>query len=293
MMKVMNDESKVNINWFPGHMAKTERKIRESLKLCDIVLELIDSRIPVSSRNPKIDKIINQKRRIIILNKSDMADMNETSNWINKYKSNGINAIAIDSKKGKGTNKLINEIKKVMSDKIEKWNAIGMKGRKIRVMIVGIPNVGKSSLINKLIGKNKAKCENRPGVTRVQQWFNVDKDLELLDTPGVLWPKFDEETGRNLAITGAIKDSIINTEDLSFELATFLRDNYLDLLCDRFKLEKEKINDLKGHELVELIGKKRGMLLPGGIVNIEQATTMLLDEFRSCKIGNITLEKVN
>lgn len=292
-MKVMNDESKVNINWFPGHMAKTERKIRESLKLCDIVLELIDSRIPVSSRNPKIDKIINQKRRIIILNKSDMADMNETSNWINKYKSNGINAIAIDSKKGKGTNKLINEIKKVMSDKIEKWNAIGMKGRKIRVMIVGIPNVGKSSLINKLIGKNKAKCENRPGVTRVQQWFNVDKDLELLDTPGVLWPKFDEETGRNLAITGAIKDSIINTEDLSFELATFLRDNYLDLLCDRFKLEKEKINDLKGHELVELIGKKRGMLLPGGIVNIEQATTMLLDEFRSCKIGNITLEKVN
>ena len=289
----MNDESKVNINWFPGHMAKTERKIRESLKLCDIVLELIDSRIPVSSRNPKIDKIINQKRRIIILNKSDMADMNETSNWINKYKSNGINAIAIDSKKGKGTNKLINEIKKVMSDKIEKWNAIGMKGRKIRVMIVGIPNVGKSSLINKLIGKNKAKCENRPGVTRVQQWFNVDKDLELLDTPGVLWPKFDEETGRNLAITGAIKDSIINTEDLSFELATFLRDNYLDLLCDRFKLEKEKINDLKGHELVELIGKKRGMLLPGGIVNIEQATTMLLDEFRSCKIGNITLEKVN
>ncbi len=289
----MNDESKVNINWFPGHMAKTERKIRESLKLCDIVLELIDSRIPVSSRNPKIDKIINQKRRIIILNKSDMADMNETSNWINKYKSNGINAIAIDSKKGKGTNKLINEIKKVMSDKIEKWNAIGMKGRKIRVMIVGIPNVGKSSLINKLIGKNKAKCENRPGVTRVQQWFNVDKDLELLDTPGVLWPKFDEETGRNLAITGAIKDSIINTEDLSFELATFLRDNYLDLLCDRFKLEKEKINDLKGYELVELIGKKRGMLLPGGIVNIEQATTMLLDEFRSCKIGNITLEKVN
>ncbi|MDF1495088.1 ribosome biogenesis GTPase YlqF [Caproiciproducens sp. CPB-2] len=281
------------IQWFPGHMTKTKRQIEKSLKLVDVAAEIIDARIPVSSRNPVLNGLIQQKPRVILMNKCDMADPVQTGRWIDYYQTQGIPAIAIDCRTGKGLNGFIPLVKEVLSDKIASWEAKGMVGRQIRVMIVGIPNVGKSSLINRLAKNGKANVEDRPGVTRSNQWFTIGKGFELLDTPGVLWPKFeDKAVGERLAFTGAVKDEVVDTEHLASRLLEVLRDSYPRELKARYKLEGADIADLKGYEMLELIGRKRGMLISGGEIDLERASIMILDEFRSAKLGRITLEQV-
>jgi ribosome biogenesis GTPase A len=281
------------IQWFPGHMTKTKRQIEKSLKLVDVAAEIIDARIPVSSRNPVLNGLIQTKPRVILMNKCDMADPVQTGRWIDYYQTQGIPAIAIDCRTGKGLNGFIPLVKEVLSDKIASWEAKGMVGRQIRVMIVGIPNVGKSSLINRLAKNGKANVEDRPGVTRSNQWFTIGKGFELLDTPGVLWPKFeDKAAGERLAFTGAVKDEVVDTEHLASRLLEVLRDSYPRELKARYKLEGADIADLKGYEMLELIGRKRGMLISGGEIDLERASIMILDEFRSAKLGRITLEQV-
>jgi ribosome biogenesis GTP-binding protein YlqF len=281
------------IQWFPGHMTKTKRQIEKSLKLVDVAAEIIDARIPVSSRNPVLNGLIQTKPRVILMNKCDMADPVQTGRWIDCYKTQGIPAIAIDCRTGKGLNGFIPLVKDVLSDRIASWEAKGMVGRQIRVMIVGIPNVGKSSLINRLAKNSKANVEDRPGVTRSNQWFTIGKGFELLDTPGVLWPKFeDKAVGERLAFTGAVKDEVIDTEHLASRLLEVLRGSYPRELKARYKLDGTDIADLKGYEMLELIGRKRGMLISGGEIDLERASIMILDEFRSAKLGKITLEQV-
>ena len=278
------------IQWFPGHMAKTRRKIAEQLKLIDAVAEIVDARIPISSRNPDLKEIIGDKPHLILLNKCDMADEIATKNWIEYYKSQGIFAIPVDCKNGKGISAFKDTVKTVLADKLEQYRAKGMVGKPLRVMIVGIPNVGKSSFINRIAGGARAKVENRPGVTRGNQWCSVDKELELLDTPGVLWPKFDDNTvGEHLAFTGAVTDRIIDTELLAMRLLEILVPMYPNLLKDRYKIS-EFFDD--AYENLCLLGKKRGMMIRGGETDTERAANMLLEEFRSCKIGKITLERV-
>ncbi len=282
-----------NIQWFPGHMTKTKRKIQASLKLVDIVAEIIDARIPISSRNPDLDQIIQRKPRIILMNKCDMADKNQTNRWIEYYKKNNITAIPVDCKSGKGLNAFIPTVRTVLADKIEKWEAKGMKNRGIHIMIVGIPNVGKSSFINKMAKKGSAKVEDRPGVTRGNQWFSIGQGLELLDTPGVLWPKFDDpEVGEKLAFTGAVKDQIMDTELLAFRLLEVMCKYPTQQFIERFKLQDIDLNSIEPYDLLEVIGKKRGMLMSGGKVDTDRASVMILDEYRSAKLGNITLECV-
>ena len=278
------------IQWFPGHMAKTRRKIKEILPLIDAVAEVVDARVPVSSRNPELLSLIGDKPLIILLNKCDMADPNATAGWINYYKKRNITAIGIDCKNGKGLNAFKNAVKTALADKLKAYSEKGMVGKPLRVMVVGIPNVGKSSFINRIGGGNKAKVENRPGVTRGNQWFTVDKQLELLDTPGVLWPKFEDKTvGEHLAFTGAVKDNILDTELLAVRLSELLAAHYPDRLTARYG----EINlDTDGYDILCQIGKKRGMVIRGGETDTERAANMLLEEFRSCKIGNITLERV-
>ncbi|XOQ49012.1 MAG: ribosome biogenesis GTPase YlqF [Eubacteriales bacterium] len=281
------------IQWFPGHMTRTKRQIEKSLKLVDAVAEIVDARIPVSSRNPDLNKLIQNKPRVILLNKSDMADPVQTARWIDYYKQNNIRAIAIDCRSGKGINGFIPLVKDVLRDRIAAWEAKGMVGRQIRVMVVGIPNAGKSSLINRLSKNSKANVEDRPGVTRANQWFSIAKGFDLLDTPGVLWPKFDDKTvGEHLAFTGAVKDEVVDTEYLAGRLLEVLRDSYPNDVKRRYKLEGIDISGQKGYELLELIGKKRGMLISGGEVDTERASIMILDEFRSAKLGRISLEQV-
>lgn len=278
------------IQWFPGHMAKTRRKIAEQLKLIDAVAEIVDARIPISSRNPDLKEIIGDKPHLILLNKCDMADEIATKNWIDYYKSQGIFAIPVDCKNGKGISAFKDTVKTVLADKLEQYRAKGMVGKPLRVMVVGIPNVGKSSFINRIAGGARAKVENRPGVTRGNQWFSVDKELELLDTPGVLWPKFDDNTvGEHLAFTGAVTDRIIDTELLAMRLLEILVPMYPNLLKERYKIS-EFFDD--AYENLCLLGKKRGMMIRGGETDTERAANMLLEEFRSCKIGKITLERV-
>ncbi len=277
------------IQWFPGHMAKTRRKITEQLKIIDAVAEIVDARIPVSSRNPDLMGIIGDKPHIILLNKCDMADANATKNWISYYKSLGVTAIPVDCKSGRGLSDFKDCVKTVLSEKLELYRAKGMVGKPLRVMVVGIPNVGKSSFINRITSSARAKVENRPGVTRGNQWFSVDKELELLDTPGVLWPKFDDDTvGEHLAFTGAITDRIIDTELLAMRLLEILISQYLNLLEQRYG-----ISDFpeESYDALCALGKKRGMVMRGGEVDTERAANMLLEEFRSCKIGKITLER--
>ncbi|MFI3326039.1 MAG: ribosome biogenesis GTPase YlqF [Clostridia bacterium] len=284
-----------NIQWFPGHMAKTRRKIESSLKLVDIVAELVDARIPVSSRNPVINGIINNKPRIILLNKADMADPKQTEKWVEYFKSKKIKALPIDCKSGRGLNKILPVCKEVLTEQIAAWNRKGMVGRPIKVMVVGVPNVGKSSLINKMClgGKaGKAKVEDRPGVTRDNKWFTIGKGFELLDTPGVLWPKFEDPiVGQRLAFTGAVKDDVIDVEGLSFKLVEDLELLYPNYVNDRFNIQIEK--GLEGHKILEAIGIKRGMLISGGEIDYLRAAVMVLDEYRSGKLGRITLEQVN
>ena len=285
----MSDNTQ-SIQWFPGHMAKTRRKIKEILPLIDAVAEVVDARIPLSSRNPEIKELIENKPHIILLNKCDMADSTATEKWINFYKAQGITAIAIDCKSGKGLNFFKNTVKTVLADKLEVNAKKGMIGKPLRVMVVGIPNVGKSSFINRIAGGGKAKVENRPGVTRGNQWFTIDKQLELLDTPGVLWPKFEDQTvGEHLAFTGAVKDRILDVELLAMRLLECLAANYPDLLEKRYG---ELDFTLDSYDLLCLIGKKRGMVIRGGETDTERAANMLLEEYRNCKIGFITLERV-
>lgn len=282
------------IQWFPGHMTKTRRKIQTSLKLVDAVAEIIDARIPVSSRNPELHKIIENKPRIILMNKCDMADPSQTARWVSCYQKEGILAIPVDCKSGRGLNQFIPKVRELLKDRIIQWEQKGMVNRTIRVMIVGIPNVGKSSFINRMAKQNRAKVEDRPGVTRGNQWFTISKAFDLLDTPGVLWPKFDDpNVGEKLAFTGAVKDQILDTEQLASRLLEVLRDEYPSMLTTRYKLEKYDLQPLQGYELLELIGRKRGMLVSGGEIDTERASIMVLDEFRSAKLGKITLEQVN
>ena len=282
------------IQWFPGHMTKTRRKIQASLKLVDAVAEITDARIPVSSRNPELHKIIENKPRIILMNKCDMADPSQTARWVSCYQKEGVLAIPVDCKSGRGLNQFIPKVRELLKDRIIQWEQKGMVNRTIRVMIVGIPNVGKSSFINRMAKQNRAKVEDRPGVTRGNQWFTIGKAFDLLDTPGVLWPKFDDpNVGEKLAFTGAVKDQIVDTEQLASRLLEVLRDEYSAMLAARYKLEKYDLRPLQCYELLALIGRKRGMLASGGEIDTERASIMVLDEFRSAKLGKITLEQVN
>ncbi len=281
------------ISWFPGHMTKAKRKIESSLKLVDAVAEITDARIPISSRNPDLDKIIERKPRIILLNKCDLADVNETRKWVEFYKTNGILALPIDSKMGKGLKNFIPCVKKLLNDKIENLKQKGILSNGFKIMVVGIPNVGKSSFINAMSHNAKAKVANIPGVTKSNQWFNIGKNFELLDTPGVLWPKFEDPlVGEHLAFVGSIKHQILDVENLAIRLLELLVKEYPDLLIKRYNLYDIDISNMSGNDIINIIGKKRGMLIPGGDIDIERASIMLLDEFRNAKLGNITLEKV-
>ena len=280
-----------NIQWFPGHMTKTKRQIQANLKLVDAVAEIIDARIPVSSCNPDLNKLIQNKPRVILLNKCDMANQTATKMWIDFYKKQGITAIAVDCKSGRGLNKFPQAVNNVMSEKIARLKSKGMKNPMMRIMIVGIPNVGKSSFINRISKQNRAKVEDRPGVTRGNQWFTISNNLEMLDTPGVLWPKFDDKTvGEHLAFTGAVKDQILDIELLAVRLLDFLKKLKPEDFITRFKLSEDEFENTDSYELLQIIGKKRGMLISGGEVNTERAAIMLLDEFRAAKLGRITVE---
>ena len=284
----------VDIQWFPGHMAKTRRLMKANLPLVDVVVEITDARVPASSRNPEMKNLVSGKPRVVVLNKCDMADEALTAEWIEYYRANGVKAIAMDCRSGKGLNKLVPTVKEVMKKELEKRAAKGMEGKPIRIMVVGIPNVGKSSFINRVAGGKRTKVEDRPGVTRGKQWVTLEKGIDLLDMPGVLWPKFDDKTvGEHLAFTGAIKDDILDTELLAMRLADLLNREWHSLLCERYKLTDEETADIEPYDLLSLIGAKRGMKVSGGDVNTERAAAMLLDEFRGGKIGRITLEMPN
>lgn len=279
------------IQWFPGHMTKTKRQIQSSLKLVDAVAEIIDARIPVSSRNPDLAKLVQNKPRVILLNKCDMANQTATKMWIDYFKKQNLVAIPVDCKSGRGLDKFAPAVNTVMSHKIARLKEKGMVNPTIRIMIVGIPNVGKSSFINKMVKKNRAKVEDRPGVTRGNQWYTIAKNLEMLDTPGVLWPKFDDKTvGEHLAFTGAVKDQILDIELLAVRLLDFIKELKPADFITRFKLENEDIENIDSYELLKMIGKKRDMLVSGGEIDTERAAIMLLDEFRSAKLGRITVE---
>lgn len=279
------------IQWFPGHMTKTKRQIQSGLKLVDAVAEIIDARIPVSSRNPDLAKLVQNKPRVILLNKCDMANQTATKMWIDYFKKQNLVAIPVDCKSGRGLDKFAPAVNTVMSHKIARLKEKGMVNPTIRIMIVGIPNVGKSSFINKMVKKNRAKVEDRPGVTRGNQWYTIAKNLEMLDTPGVLWPKFDDKTvGEHLAFTGAVKDQILDIELLAVRLLDFIKELKPADFITRFKLENEDIENIDSYELLKMIGKKRGMLVSGGEIDTERAAIMLLDEFRSAKLGRITVE---
>jgi ribosome biogenesis GTPase A len=278
------------IQWFPGHMAKTRRLIASNLSLVDAVVEIVDARSPLSSRNPEMDHMTKNKPRLVLLNKSDLADERTTQLWINYFRRNGSEALAVDCRSGKGLKSIIPTLKNtVLKELMDKREKNGMRGAAVRLMIVGIPNVGKSSLINKLAGSKRAKVEDRPGVTRTKQWVKLDNNTELLDMPGVLWPKFeDQSVAVRLAFTGAISDDILDIETLAMKLLSYLSENYPNSLTERYKIELSE--DDTGLDLLEKVGKKRGMMISGGEINTERAAITVLDEFRSGKLGRITLE---
>ena len=280
----------LTVQWFPGHMAKTERQIKAQLALVDAVAEIVDARIPVSSRNPDLDRILQRKPRLILLNKCDMADEVATAEWIAYYSSGRIPAILVDCKSGKGIAKFSAAVKDLLSDTLAANRAKGLVGKPLRVMVVGIPNVGKSTFINRIAGNTRAKTENRPGVTRTNQWYTVDRELELLDTPGVLWPKFDDKTvGEHLAFTGAVKDSILDIEGLAVHLCALLAAEYPNALSERYGIEVTE----DGYETLLAIGARRGFRIKGGEIDETRAANTVLDEFRSGALGRITLERRN
>lgn len=297
----MNNENNLNINWYPGHMAKTKRQITEDLKLIDIVVEILDSRIPMASQNPDMKEIIKGKRRLIVLNKSDLSCVNENKKWITYFESRNIPAILVDSVSGKGIQETIQRILDIYDE--QKYQDKGRVGKSVRVIILGIPNVGKSSFINRIAKRNTAKVGNKPGVTRQKQWIKVSDKIELLDTPGVLWPKLnDKEVALNLAYTGTIKDDILSTIDIGYELLKTLLERYLQNLIQRYALEKNVIvNILQNEELEEnekivevmnLIGRKRGAIISGGEIDYERVASIILEDFRNGRLGKITLERV-
>ena len=293
---------KTNINWYPGHMAKTKRQIIEDLKLIDVVIEILDARIPISSRNPDIGEYTKNKKKLIILNKYDLADENQNRKWIEYFKANGIEAVLVNSNTGEGINKAIEKIEEVYNSGKKQYDEKGRIGKSIRVMVLGIPNVGKSSFINRISKKTVATVGNKPGVTRQKQWIRINQNIELLDTPGILWPKFEnEEVALNLSYTGSIKDEVIEIIEVSFNLIRFLLNKHMDKLLNRYKLNTNEIGEIldldieeneKIYEIMKLIGKKRGALISGGEVDIEKVSRIILDDFRSGKIGRITLEEV-
>ena len=279
------------IQWFPGHMAKTRRMIRECLQLVDLVIEILDARIPYSSKNPEISSLCENKPILTVFNKSSLSDPAVNDRWVSHYRKNGGNPLFIDCKNGVGLNRIEPEIRTVLQEKIRRYENKGMSGKRLKAMVVGIPNVGKSTFINCLAGRVKAKAEDRPGVTVTKQWVTTSAGMDLLDMPGVLWPKFEDRlVGENLAATGAIKDQILDTEAIAVALCGRLFAVAPDKLCARYKLEREALEGLESWQIFELIGKRRGFLMSGGIVNTERTALMLLDEFRSAKIGQISLE---
>ncbi len=281
------------IQWFPGHMAKTRRMISENLKNVDVVIEILDARIPYSSRNPEITKLTENKPSLIILNKANLADPQQNKVWQEHYSSDKTACILVDCLTGEGLNKILPAIRELIRDKLERYESKGMN-RRIFAMVLGIPNVGKSTLINKLSGNKKAKVENRPGVTRDKQWFSTGIGLDIMDMPGILWPKFEDRTvGENLALTGAIKDDVLQIEELAMAYCNRMKCLYPDLLAARYKLgEKETFADMGDYDLLCYIGKKRGFLISGGEINTERTADMLLDEFRAAKLGRITLDRI-
>ncbi|HYF83116.1 MAG TPA: ribosome biogenesis GTPase YlqF [Clostridia bacterium] len=280
----------MNIQWYPGHMVKAKRKIAEDLKLVDVVIELLDARIPMSSRNPEVDQIVGSKKRIIVLNKSDLADPVVNRKWINYFNQENTKVILANSVSGTGLKDVLAASKELMKEKLDRLKSKGLLVKTVRALIIGIPNVGKSTFINKLAGKSVAQTGDRPGVTKSKQWIKVSPELELLDTPGILWPKFeDERVGMSLAYTGAIKDEILDINELAEKLLEVLISKFPNMLKARYKLD-EITADITPQTLLEKIGRKRGCIIAGGEVDMLRASVMLLDEFRGGKIGNITLE---
>ncbi len=284
--------SQYQIQWFPGHMAKTRRLITENLKFTDIVIELRDARIPYSSKNPEIEKLIGDKPRLILLNKASLADPSINRAWLHHFEARGESCLLIDCVTGAGLKDIYPKVCDMLKEKLERWNEKGMN-KKVRAMVVGIPNVGKSSFINRIAGSKKAKVEDRPGVTMHKQWVTTSIGLELIDMPGVLWPKFDEKrVGENLAMTGAIKDHILDTEELAMLLCGRLRDTAPDAFSARYKLtEADGWADMDLYDLFEFVGKKRGFLMAGGAINHERTADTILGEFRAATIGCISLEE--
>ncbi len=298
-----DQQNSININWFPGHMAKTRKQIAEDLKLVDIVVEILDARIPISSQNPDIKQITQNKKKIIVLNKYDLADEKENQKWVEYFNKKDQKAILVDALSGKGINETIRLIQKEMEEDLKKIADKGRIGRKIRVMIVGIPNVGKSSFINRIAKKTSAEVGNKPGVTKQKQWIRINDKIELLDTPGVLWPKFEsEEVGMHLAITGTIKDDILELTEIAYSLTKFLLENYRENLIQRYSLNEKQIEEILNqdqpeneniYEIMQLIGKKRGAVASGGRIDDDKTSKIILDDFRSGKLGKITIEKIS
>ncbi|MCM3337284.1 MULTISPECIES: ribosome biogenesis GTPase YlqF [unclassified Paenibacillus] len=285
----------MSIQWFPGHMTKARRQIQEKLKLIDVAIELLDARLPMSSRNPMINDILHNKPRLIVMNKSDLADPDMNARWLKLFRGEGHAAIAVDASTGSNVSQIPVEARKLLEEKIQRQIAKGMKPRPVRALIVGIPNVGKSTLINKLAGRSVAATGDRPGVTKGQQWIRVGTEMELLDTPGILWPKFeDQEVGYRLAATGAIREEILNVEDIAFYALKYLASQYWDRLAERYSLEQPPVDMDNPDEILNImedIGRKRGCLMGGGRIDLEKASGIILRELRAGKMGRITLEE--
>lgn len=278
------------INWYPGHMKKTHDLIREHLKLVDVAVEVRDARLPLGSRNPQFDELLQGKRRVVVLNKCDLADADMTRLWIREHESRGVRAVAINALNGTGIPELMEAIRGAAQDVYEKMKRQGRRNRPIRLMIVGIPNVGKSALINRLSGKNAAKTGNKPGVTRGKQWIRLNKELELFDTPGILWPKIEDDvTGMKLAASGAIKDEVVDSEEIAYHLVAYMRERYPSAFYARFGLEPDAIHQ-SPVEIMEAIGRRRGCLMKGDAVDLEKASRLIIDDFRRGALGRISLE---
>ena len=295
---------KVGINWYPGHMAKTRRQIKEDLKLIDIVIELLDARIPIASRNPDIEEITKGKKKIVILNKCDLAEEKENQRWLSYFAKKGIPAVLTDSQSGTGIAQVVSKIEEVMKDKKEEMDSKGRTGRKIRAMILGIPNVGKSSFINRISKRTLAGVGNKPGVTKQKQWIRINEKVELLDTPGVLWPKFESnDVALHLAFTGSIKEDILDKVEVAYELTKYLLKEYPEKICQRYQLKEEYIKEVMGqdfqpenqniYEIMQEIGRKRGCIISGGNIDDEKTAKILLDEFKNGVLGKITIEKTD
>ena len=295
-----NSYHKMNLNWYPGHMAKTRRQIESDIKIVDIVIELLDARIPISSQNPDIAQIISKKKKIVVLNKGDLADDNKNKQWLEYFQKRGIPAVITDSSSGRGIDNCIKEIEKIMEEQLLLQANKGRIGRKIRAMVLGIPNVGKSSFINRISKRTTAGVGNKPGVTKQKQWIRINDKIELLDTPGVLWPKFEsQEVALNLAFTGTIKEDILQRTEIAYELIKFLLKNYKKKICQRYgitveyidnTLNKEQPENFNIYEIMLEIGRKRGCIISGGNIDEEKTARIILDEFKNGKLGKITLE---